>query len=140
MRGLAPARCFGLPLGPMLRLCIAAALMIALSPARAEEGFVPGVPDLPLPPDLVAAADKVVVFDKPDGRIVEAEASGEMERLALFGWYRDVLPELGWRELPVASPIAALWEREGERLLLRYNQHSQPRLELRIQPLESPQE
>lgn len=74
-------------------------------------GFVADVEDLPLMPGLSEIAGAGLVFDKPEGRIVEAYARGSLTPEAVLAFYRRSLPQLGW----VATGPAA-YHREGERL------------------------
>ena len=62
-----------------------------------DAAFVPGVEDLPLMTGLTASADDLVVFDKPEGRIVEARATGRITLAAIAEFYVRTLPQLGWR-------------------------------------------
>ena len=102
-----------------MRLALAAVLsatllLMAASPGLAgpaEPGFVPGVEDLPLMPGLTAPANDAVVFDQPEGRIVESAARGDVSADAITAFYTQTLPQLGWR--PAG---AGRWAREGERL------------------------
>ena len=100
-------------------LGLAALLGIATilpGPARAQDsGFVSEVADLPLMPGLSEVEGAGVVFDKPSGRIVEAYAQGAVTREAVLRFYKDTLPQLGWRESGAAS-----FRREGERLALEF--------------------
>ncbi len=96
------------------RTAAAAALaaLLMLSPGvRAEEGagFVGGFEDLPLMAGLAEVPEARVIFDKPDGRIVEAFAVGEVAAEAVRKFYADALPQLGWRPLDAGS-----FQREGE--------------------------
>jgi hypothetical protein len=80
--------------------------------ARAQNvGYVANVEDLPLMPGLSEIAGAGLVFDKPEGRIVEAYARGSLTPEAVLAFYRRSLPQLGW----VAAGPAA-YHREGERL------------------------
>ena len=74
-------------------------------------GFVADVEDLPLMPGLSEIAGAGLVFDKPEGRIVEAYARGSLTPEAVLAFYRRSLPQLGWA---AAGPAA--YHREGERL------------------------
>ena len=74
-------------------------------------GYVANVEDLPLMPGLSEIAGAGLVFDKPEGRIVEAYARGSLTPEAVLAFYRRSLPQLGW----VAAGPAA-YHREGERL------------------------
>jgi hypothetical protein len=99
-------------------LAVPAVLLILLAlpgmpgNARAQNvGFVADVEDLPLMPGLSEIAGAGLVFDKPEGRIVEAYARGSLTPEAVLAFYRRSLPQLGW----VAAGSAA-YHREGERL------------------------
>ncbi|MGA2087673.1 MAG: hypothetical protein ACLQE9_01525 [Roseiarcus sp.] len=83
-------------------------------PARADE-FVPGTEDLPLMPGLAPIDGSSLVFDKPEGRIVEAQAKGKLARGDVARFYAQTLPQLGW-----SAAGTDLWRREGERLKLDY--------------------
>ena len=107
MRALALAACTAVL---ALTLMAAPALQGQENPTP---GFVPGVDDLPLMPGLTADLEATMVFDKPDGRIVEAAATGTVSRDAVTAFYASTLPQLGWlREGP------ARYTREGEVLNL----------------------
>ena len=77
-----------------------AALLMGLAllslPVQAQNpGFIEQVTDLPLMPGLSELRGAGVVFDKPDGRIVEAYAEGGVDREAVLDFYYNTLPELG---------------------------------------------
>ncbi len=84
-------------------------------PAAQDARFVQEVADLPLMPGLSEVKDAGVVFDKPDGRIVEAYAQGEVERAAVLRFYSKTLPQLGWHEAGATN-----FQREGEKLSLDF--------------------
>lgn len=88
-------------------------LLGAPVPALAEhrQAFVGGLEDLPLMDGLAEDRAAGLVFDKPDGRLVDAYASGPIAPEAVAAFYRETLPELGWR---VVGPL--VFERDGERL------------------------
>lgn len=69
---------------------------------------------------LSEQADSGVVFDKPDGRIVERYASGPLSFDSVYAFYRDTLPQLGWQPKPAKSPQHLLFEREGESLDIEF--------------------
>jgi len=62
----------------------------------AQPGFVAGTEDIPLMPGLRNQESTLVVFDKPQGRIVEVEARGKVTRAAVEKFYAASLPGLGW--------------------------------------------
>jgi hypothetical protein len=97
-------------------LVFSGALIVATAGPRAQNGgFVKEVADLPLMPGLREVKDAGVVFDKPDGRIVEAYAQGEVARAEVLSFYDKTLPQLGWRKAGAAS-----FRREGENLSLDF--------------------
>jgi hypothetical protein len=98
---------------------LAAALACApLARATAMDAalYVPGTEDVPLMPGLAPADDSLLVFDQPQGRIVEASASGPVRRRDVIAFYRASLPELGW-----AVHGRHAFERAGERLSLDFD-------------------
>jgi len=109
---------------------VLAALMIA-SPGLAGPGlvkaslvqsvYVPGTEDVPLMPGLAADEAASLVFDKPQGRIVEAEARGAVTRHAVMAFYEESLPQLGWRRTAAKTPDTKSYERDGERLSLDFD-------------------
>jgi hypothetical protein len=98
----------------MPRLLLALALVAATVPASAQQ-FVAGTEDVPLMAGLKTVEAKSLVFDKPEGRIVEAEARGTVARAKVRDFYDATLPQLGWR---AAGRDA--WRREGEMLRLSF--------------------
>jgi hypothetical protein len=100
LRGIALLLCLILPLGTAF-----------------ADAFVPGTEDVPLMPGLALVAGSSVVFDKPEGRIVEAQAAGKVTRAAARAFYEASLPRLGWAALG-----ADAWRREGEVLRLDYRE------------------
>jgi hypothetical protein len=98
--------------GIALLICV----MMPLSAAFAD-AFVPGTEDVPLMPGLAPVAGSSVVFDKPEGRIVEVQAAGKVTRTAARAFYDASLPRLGW-----SAAGADAWRREGEVLRLDYRE------------------
>ncbi|HXP30635.1 MAG TPA: hypothetical protein VN832_06070 [Stellaceae bacterium] len=90
------------------------ALLLLASAARADD-FVAGTEDLPLMPGLVAIAEGTLVFDKPEGRIVEARARGALSREKVEAFYAASLPQLGW-----ARSGADRWQRGAELLRIDF--------------------
>ena len=100
------------------RLAFLLALLALLAPTGAALAaeFVAGTEDLPLMPGLATVAGSSLVFDKPQGRIVEAQATGKVKRRDVQSFYGATLPQLGW----TAAGTNA-WQREGERLRLDFH-------------------
>jgi hypothetical protein len=96
-------------------IALALGTMVTLQPLFAfadhRQAFVGGLEDLPLMDGLAEDRSAGLIFDKPDGRLVDAFAYGPITAEAVRTFYRDTLPELGWR---VVGPLT--FEREGERL------------------------
>lgn len=94
-------------------------------PAWAQEKPVPApaffesLSDIPVMPGLRELRGQTVVFDKPEGRIIEMMAAGDsLSPDSVSAFYRAALPQVGWR--PV-GPHA--YERQSERLSLSYDQN-----------------
>ena len=114
------------------RLALSAALaaLILASPCLAGPGlveaslvqplYVPGTEDVPLMPGLAADETASLVFDKPQGRIVEAAARGAVSRRAVMAFYAESLPQLGWRRI-AGNAANKSFERDGERLSLDFD-------------------
>ena len=65
--------------------------------SQGAAAFLSVIEDVPLMPGLTERADAAVLFDKPEGRIVEAEATGRLVRAEVLKFYAASLPQLGWR-------------------------------------------
>jgi hypothetical protein len=92
-------------------------LLLALPLPALADGFVAGTEDVPLMPGLAPVTGSSLVFDKPQGRIVEAQASGKVTRAAVHDFYATSLPQLGW-----SASGANAWRREGEVLRLDFHE------------------
>ena len=98
----------------MSRVLLALSVLLPWAAAHAAGGYVPGTEDVPLMPGLAPVGDAPLVFDKPEGRIVEAQARGKLARAGVRDFYGATLPQLGW------SGGADVWRREGEVLRLDF--------------------
>ena len=90
-------------------------LLLLAAPVAQAQDFVAGTEDVPLMPGLAAVAAAGLVFDKPEGRIVEAQARGKLSRSKVRAFYAATLPQLGW-----TATGANIWRREGEMLRLDF--------------------
>jgi hypothetical protein len=99
----------------MRRFVLPLVLLLAAPGAWAEE-FVAGTEDVPMMPGLVAVAGGALVFDKPEGRIVEAQAQGRLARDKVRAFYAASLPQLGWSDAG-----ADAWRRDNERLSIEFH-------------------
>jgi hypothetical protein len=72
-------------------------LLILPATARAEASFFSGLPDVPVMPGMTELPADSVVFDKAEGRIVQAAASGQgIDEASVRGFYDETLPQFGW--------------------------------------------
>lgn len=85
--------------------------------AVADSGYLADVDDLPLPPGLSEDDSARVVFDKPEGRIVEAQATGSGTPAGVEDFYAGALPALGWQARGNGA-----WSRGDEVLQLTISQ------------------
>jgi hypothetical protein len=82
-----------------MRKKLLALALLLLCPALAPAGaFLSGIEDVPLAPSLTEAPGGGVSFDSPGGRIVEAEASGQVAAEQVAAFYSATLPQLGWTD------------------------------------------
>lgn len=86
-------------------------------PALAEEtAYLTYLPDVPLLPGMEELDGQSIVFDKEEGRVVEAAVfAGEMDPKGVEAFYRRALPALGWKE---ADSLRFL--RNGEQLIVKW--------------------
>jgi hypothetical protein len=99
----------------VLVLCTVLAVVPLAAQPAAESGFLAGTEDVPLLKGLSTDPATLVVFDKPQGRIVEVEAQGAVSRAAVEKFYATSLPQLGW-----SADGRNAWRREKERLRLAF--------------------
>ena len=72
-------------------------LVFALAvPADAADQFVSVIEDLPLIDGLIENENAAVTFEAAGGRIIEAEARGNIKPFDVVQFYDNVLPQLGW--------------------------------------------
>lgn len=84
----------------------------------AESRFFSALNDVPLMPGLYELTAETVVFDQPEGRIVESSAVSETEKAPeIRAFYGSVLPQLGWNPQKGAEQ-ADSYLRQGEKLTL----------------------
>lgn len=98
-----------------LHLAVATCLAL-LGPALAigDAAYVAGIGDLPLMDGLIEDPDAAIIYDKPEGRIVEAVAHGDVTTDEVESFYRTTLVQLGWQ----ATGDNLSFAREGELLII----------------------
>jgi len=77
------------------------ASLLLIFPAFAQEGGMLKDLAIPLMEGLEENNDGAMLFDSPEGRIINAEAGGIISGSDIYNYYRVVLPSLGWN---VESP------------------------------------
>ena len=102
----APALRLGLQ--AMLRRFVFILVLLAPAGAALADEFVAGTEDLPLMPGLAAVAGSSLVFDKPQGRIVEAQAAGKVSRSAVQSFYGTTLSQVSDRQIRHCPPLVTL--------------------------------
>lgn len=76
-----------------LIMALVAALLCGT--AAAGNAFLVEFEDLPLPAGLVELPGGTL-FEAPAGRIVDAQAEGELSAQQVRSFYAETLPQLGW--------------------------------------------
>lgn len=120
---------YGFTTGPASAQEVAAAPPVMQERAR----FFVSIQDLPLMPGLEELPQQTVIFDKPEGRIIESAArieSGSPDAVEEF--YVRVLPQLGWVRVSGRSFV-----REGEQMDLHFETHEGHNfLNIMVRPVE----
>ena len=104
----------------ILVFCANVVLVFAAPLAYADKSaFFTTIQDMPLMPGLEELPDQTLVFDKPEGRIIESVAStGSLSIDAIQKFYEDTLPQFGWSRIAENSFV-----RQGETLHLDFEVH-----------------
>lgn len=93
--------------------------------------FFTALQDIPLKPGLVELSDQTLIFDKPQGRIVESIAeieNGTQDDIRLY--YAQSLPQLGWEQEGKGA-----YSRKQERLKLTFEEFENKRfLRVMLEP------
>ena len=76
-------------------------------------GFVPNLPDVPLPRNFVVDANTSTFFDSPEGRIAEINAQGFDEKEHIEDFYTENMKQFGWQKINNSS-----YRKEGELLMI----------------------
>lgn len=108
--------------GLIVMLEIGLTVLVSFFPLRVvaqnqeNQAYLQYLPDVPLWPGAREIEDQSVVFDKEEGRVVEAVVDIEKtsEKSAL-NYYAKALPALGW-----TSMRPGLFVRNGEQLVVKW--------------------
>ncbi|MDA0228839.1 MAG: hypothetical protein O3B21_01490 [Proteobacteria bacterium] len=77
--------------------------------------FLTAIDEVPLMAGLTEEQTPALDFDKPDGRLVETYAYGEVTAEEAGAFYRAVMPEFGWQNID-----GLVFSREGEMLRIDF--------------------
>jgi hypothetical protein len=62
----------------------------------AEENYVPGISDLPVPANFFYIDDSSGIFNNGYGRFINANFRGKSKLETIYDFYEKTLPALGW--------------------------------------------
>lgn len=94
--------------GKTFALCVAMLLSMApvsstvnaqdMSAQQKAPEFFSSLQDIPLMPGLLEITEETLVFDKPEGRIVEATTLMDkgLQQEQVLSFYQATLPQMGW--------------------------------------------
>lgn len=72
--------------------------IILIHPSFLESNkFIDGVEDLPLHEKMEFVENSLILFDTNEGRIVQLDTKGKVEKKVVKDFYNQLLPNLGWR-------------------------------------------
>ncbi len=116
----------------LIVLIVVVCFLAISSPGFAEGRFFETIPDMPLMPGLEESVSDASVFDKPQGRIVEAVAvMNNVSPEQALDFYNKILPEFGWK----AGKKPGSFVREREILTLSFEpQEGYNKLVFLLQP------
>ena len=77
-------------------------LWAVITPAQAG-AFLEAIEDMPLMEGLTESPEAGVSFHTKQGRLIEAQAAGEIPVAKVMEFYRETLPQMGWVVIDDAS-------------------------------------
>ncbi len=92
--------------------------LLGTGPARAGD-FLKALPEIPLAPGFREIDSRAVLFDKVEGRIAAAEATGSNTPGQARQFYKATLPPLGWQFTGLDKDGSLIFDRRGESLRIR---------------------
>ena len=72
-------------------------IIILISHKALSETFLNGIDDIPIYKNMVYVEESLVMFDKINGRFVSTEITGKYNHLEVSEFYKNILPNLGWK-------------------------------------------
>lgn len=94
-------------------IALTAVLLLGIASPVQAEGFSTVIEDLPIMDGMTERADLTLVFDTPEGRIVETTLETATGVETVLSYYRRTLTQLGWRPVGTSE---RLYIREKESL------------------------
>ncbi len=107
-----------------LHLLLALAVIIAIFPAiqlvidyQSSRQHLSHAKEIPLPTAFEEDKAEALLYNTPDGRIMESNATGKGDKDAIIDFYTQSLTELGWtKNTNHNNKISARYIKDGERL------------------------
>jgi len=79
--------------------------------------FVDELENVPLPTSFIQNKEKSLVFDTPEGRIIEIYTKGRGDKQSVIDFYTESMPNLGWKIAKNHnSKVALRYIKDGEKL------------------------
>ena len=93
------------------------------------QGFLDCIEDIPLMNELVEKKDSCFYFDSNEGRVANVEVEGNLDKNDILDFYRNILPQLGWKINDDRSHENILkFSRENELLNIMIHENNQKSL------------
>ena len=93
------------------------------------QGFLDCIEDIPLMNELVEKKDSCFYFDSNEGRVANVEVEGNLDKNDILDFYRNILPQLGWKINDDRSYENILkFRRENELLNIMIHENNQKSL------------
>ena len=89
--------------------------LLLISFKALSETFLRGIDDIPTYKNMVYVEESLVMFDKINGRFVSTEIIGKYNYSEVSKFYKNILPNLGWKLI-----TQNLYKRGEESLELEY--------------------
>lgn len=121
----------------MKRLLVLILFFFAAPAAAQDDSGLYDLIGVPVMEGLSEIADARLVFDKPEGRIIHAELSGDLPRGMAITFYKETLYQLGWAlegEREDAGVTALMFVRDEEQLLFMVDGLSPLRVVIELGP------
>lgn len=113
-------------------------LMALPASSQDEPGFT-ALSGVPLMEGLSEVPESLVVFDKAEGRIIQATVAGNVPRDEAAAFYREALFQLGWEQIEATEGEAKqtlVFVREGERLSVEFTEGAALEIRFSLGPAE----